>query len=170
MTPVEVARTVKLRLASELADDRASLGELARSIGSLLTAAADARDEWMRPLALAFQVERWYTAAGATLCRALRALDGDVPAGTTWHQEVLRASAAALDGGRPALLTREALREMQELLKFRHLARHGYEIAPEAERMIEHGRRVQRANEALAASLAALDGWLSADHEDHGTE
>ena len=162
MTPPEVARAVKLRLASELADDRASLLDLAQSVGLLLEPAADEQDEWMRPLALAFQVERWYTAAEAMLLRLLRALDGDAPAGPTWHQDVLRAAAVAIEGGRPALLTRDALGEMQELLKFRHLARHGYEAAPEPSRMVEHGRRVGRASEALTASLTALDRWLRA--------
>jgi hypothetical protein len=92
---------VKLRLASELVDDLANLLDLAKSVALLLEPAADEQDEWMRPLALAFQVERWYTAAEATLLRLLRALDGDVPAGPTWHPEVLRASAAAIEGVGP---------------------------------------------------------------------
>jgi hypothetical protein len=163
LTPPDVARTVKLRLISELGDDRASLEDLARSTASLLDPAADARDEWMRPLALAFVIERWFTAAGATLSRALRALDGDVPTGGTWHQELLRPSVASIEGGRPALLSREALVDMQELLKFRHLARRGYEAAPEQARMVEHGKRVQRANAALAISFATLDSWLRAE-------
>lgn len=160
MTPPEVARTVKLRLASELVDNRASLDDLAQSVVALLGPAADARDEWMRTLALAFQVERWYTAAESTLGRALRTLDGDVPSGPSWHQELLRAAAASIDGGRPAILPRDALTEMSELLKFRHLARHGYEATPEPPRMLEHGRRVQRAHAAVMASLASLEGWL----------
>jgi len=99
LTPPDVVRTVKLRLASELADDRASLEDLARSTASLLDPAADARDEWMRPLALAFLIERWYTAAEATFSRALRTLDGDVPAGGTWHQEPAQASVPSIEGG-----------------------------------------------------------------------
>jgi len=162
LTPPEVARAIKLRLASELVDDRASLDDLARSVSALLDPAADARDEWMRSLALAFQVERWYTAAEATLARTLRALDGDVPSGPSWHQELLRAAAASIDGGRPAVLPRDALSEMGELLKFRHLARHGYEATPEPLRMIEHGRRVERAHTAVMTSLVSLDGWLRA--------
>jgi hypothetical protein len=160
LTPPEVARTIKLRLASELGDDRATLDDLARSVAALLGPAADARDEWMRTLALAFQVERWYTAAEATLGRALRTLDGDVPSGPSWHQELLRAAAASIEGGRPPILPRPALAEMAELLKFRHLARHGYEATPEAPRMVEHGQRVQRAHTAILASLVSLDGWL----------
>jgi hypothetical protein len=162
LTPPDVARAVKLRLASELQDDRTTLEELAASIAALLAPAADPRDEWMRPLSLAFQIERWYTAAEATLGRALRTLDGDVPGGATWHQELLRASAASIDGGRPSLLAREAVGDMQELLKFRHLARHGYEATPDAERLIEHGKRVARASASMMGSLKALAEWLRA--------
>jgi hypothetical protein len=149
-------------LASELVDDSSSIDDLARSVVALLAPAADPSDEWMRNLALAFQVERWYPAVETTLSRALRALDGDVPGGPNWHQELLRASAVAIDGGRPALLSREALVEMQELLKFRHLARHGYETTPEPTRMTEHGRRIERGNAALRVSLAELISWLRA--------
>lgn len=162
MTPPEVARAVKLRLAAELADDRETLADLARSVADLLAPAADSRDEWMRHLALAFQIERWYTALESTLGRVLRTLDGDVPGGAAWHQEILRASSVSIDGGRPAALPREALGDVQELLRFRHLARHGYEVKPEAARMIEHGRRVERAQGAILAALHGLDAWLRA--------
>ncbi len=162
MSPSEIARTIKLRLASELTDDRATLDGLARTVTALLLPAADARDEWMRMLALAFEVERWYTAVEAILTRALRTLDGDVPTGSTWHQDLLRAAAAEIEGGRPALLSREAFAEMAELLKFRHLARHGYEMTPEPERMLDHGQRLQRAHASIRATLAALDAWLRA--------
>jgi hypothetical protein len=125
MTPPEIARTLKLRLASELADEQASLVELARSLASLLAPAADPRDEWMRTLALAFQLERRYTAVEAMLSRVPRALDGDVSTGATWHRERLRASSVGIEGGRPPVIG-DTLAELQGLLKFRHLVRLGY--------------------------------------------
>ena len=160
MSPVEVARTVRLRLAAELADDRAALAILAQAIVSLIAPAPDARGEWMRSLALAFEVERYYTAVEALLARALRAIDGDAPASGAWHQELLRGASVGIDGGRPALLSRAAANDLRELLKFRHLARHGYEVEPELGRMVEHAERIGRAHADLEGSLAAFDAWL----------
>jgi len=101
MSPVEIAATIRRRLAAELADDKAVIDRLASAVASLTIPAGDERGEWMRTLALAFEVERFYTAVESTLCRVLRALDGDVPTGSGWHQEVLRAAAVSIDGGRP---------------------------------------------------------------------
>ncbi|HEY6461869.1 MAG TPA: hypothetical protein VIY73_17005 [Polyangiaceae bacterium] len=114
----------------------------------------------MRALALAFEIERWYSAAEAMLERIVRAIDGDVPAGPTWHAELLRAASVAIDELRPAIVSREAAGELRELLKFRHFARHGYDRDPEPARMAEHAARVERAHGALGASLDAFGAWL----------
>ncbi len=68
----------------------------------------------------------------------------------------------AIDGGRPALLGGEALAEMRELLKFRHLARHGYEADPDLARMTEHAGRVARGRSGLVLGLRAVGAWLRA--------
>lgn len=162
MSPSEIARAVRLRLAAELADDRAALDAIARSVAALCAPAKDPADEWMRVLALAFQVERWYTAVEATLTRLLRTLDGDVPAGPAWHQEILRAASVAIDEGRPAILSRQTVGPLTELLKLRHLARHGYETEPELARMLDHAGRVEDAQAALGPDLDALAAWLKA--------
>jgi hypothetical protein len=88
----------------------------------------------MRALALAFEIERWYSAAEATLARIVRTIDGDVPAGPTWHAELLRAASVAIDDLRPAIVSKDAATELRELLKFRHFARHGYDREPEPSR------------------------------------
>ena len=163
MSPSEIARAVRLRLAAEVIDDLAALDKLAASVAALRSPAADTRDDWMRALALAFAVERYYTAVEATLTRVLRALDGDVPSGSASHQELLRAATVAVAGARPAIVGKEALAELRELLKFRHLARHGYESEPEIGRMAEHAMRVGAAHANVGADLRALVAWLSAE-------
>jgi hypothetical protein len=160
VSPAEVARAIRLRVAAEMADERAALDGLAEGIARLLVPAADPRDDWMRALALAFQLERFYTATEALIARVLRQIDGDVPSGSFSHLEILRAASVALDGGRPAILSPEALVELRELLKFRHLARHGYEVEPDIVKLSELGGRVARLRAPLAASLDALDRWL----------
>jgi hypothetical protein len=161
VSPIEVAHALRLRLAAELVEDRAALDALAAAVARLLPPAADERGEWMRGLALAFEIERFYTAVEATLARVLRALDGEVPSGSGWHQDLLRAAAVEVKGGRPALVSQAAVRELRELLKFRHLARHGYESEPELGRMTEHAARVLRIQPEMALTFGAVDAWLT---------
>jgi len=92
----------------------------------------------------------------------LRTIDGDVPTGAGWHQEILRGASVALEGLRPAVVPAEIVADMRELLKFRHLARHGYEAEPVLTRMIEHAERVARAHPTLVAALDAFGAWLRA--------
>jgi hypothetical protein len=161
VSPAETARTVRLRLAAELADDRRVLDRLAASADALRAPAADERGEWMRALALAFETERYYTAVEALLQRVLRTVDGDVPSGPGWHQDLLRAAAVDIAGVRPALVTPAIVAELRELLKFRHLARHGYEVEPSLPRMVEHAQRIVRVHPALTGALATFAGWLA---------
>jgi len=160
VSPAEAAATVRRRLASELSRERKALDRLASQIQSLRDPAPDPRGEWMRALALAFEVERYYTAVESLLARLLRTLDGSIPSGHAWHLELLSAAAARVDDGRPPLIGEEALEDLREVLKFRHLARHGYETEPELRRMEEHAERVARAHAALGVSFDALAAWL----------
>src|SRR5690606_41752785 len=57
---------------------------------------------------------------------------------------------------RPALLPAGAENDFRELLGFRHLARHAYDVEPEPARMIEHGDRVARIPAAITTSMAGL--------------
>jgi hypothetical protein len=154
------ARALQRRLASEIEDDLRAIETIARAIERLGPAAPDERGEWMRGLALAFEIERYYTAVESVFVRILRLLDGDVPSGPSWHLELLRSVSLDIEGCRPAVISRSTADELREILKFRHLARHGYEREPELPKMVEHAERVARAHPSLAASLTDLASWL----------
>ncbi len=158
MSPAEVSVTVRLRLAAELRADLAALARRAASVAYLATPkgkeSGDA--ERTRTLALAFELERYYTAVEATLVRVLRSLDGDVPDGDRWHSELLRAASVPIAGLRPALVAPEAAAELRELLGFRHVARHGYDVEPELPRLTVLAARVARADGAVAGSLGRV--------------
>jgi hypothetical protein len=160
MAPFQVAAAIKLRLAEELVEDLRAIEQLATAVASLIAPAQDARGEWMRVRALAFEIERYYTGVEAVLVRSLRTLDGDVPTGAAWHLEILRAAGVQIPGGRPALISPEAADPLRELLKFRHLARHGYESEPKLALMEAHARRVAEAHRAFVGSMGEVDRWL----------
>jgi hypothetical protein len=161
MSPERVASVVRLRLAAELAGDRASLRRLAASIAELLASRAEGT-ELMRTLALAFQLERFYTAVESVLARILRTLDGDVPGGPDSHVELLRAASVEVEGLRPAVLPEEATPLLRELLGFRHYARHGYDVAPERQRIDELADVALRTTAIVEPALASFEAALRA--------
>jgi hypothetical protein len=162
MSPDDVARTVRLRLAAELEGDRAALARLAASLEEVRTAPSGPDVNAMRPLAMAFVLERFYTAAESIFRRALQAIDGDVPAGPDSHQEILRAAAVEVAGLRTAILPPAAVPLFRELLAFRHYARHGYDVGPELPRVEELARIARQAHALLVPALDALIASLRA--------
>jgi hypothetical protein len=162
MSPAEVSAAVRLRLAAELRADLGALRRRAASVADLATpkATESADAERTRTLALAFELERYYTAVEATLVRVMRALDGDAPGGDRWHTELLRAASVPIKGLRPAMVAPEIVADLRDLLGFRHLARHGYDVEPELPRLAVLAARVARVEGSLSASLAQVAAEL----------
>ena len=156
MSPAEVAAVARLRLAAELDQDREGLRSLASAILRLQHRTDDSDREWLRVRALSFEIERWYTAVEGLFERILRTLEGEVPEGASRHRELLRLAVVAVEPLRPALLPLSVQGDARELLGFRHLARHAYDVEPDPERMRAHADRVARVQVALCASMAAL--------------
>lgn len=160
LSPAEIAEAARRRLASELPAHRTTVGRLTSSIASLTADAGTSVDSTTRCLALAFQIERFYTAVEAVLTRVLRTIDGDVPSGNDWHLELLRASSVEVEDLRPAIVSLEAVPLLRELLGFRHYARHGYDSIPDPARIDALASVVARAQASLETSLTALEASL----------
>lgn len=160
MSAEAVARAVRLRLAAELAGERASLRRLATSIAEL--ASTTEGTEAMRTLALAFQLQRFYTAVESILSRILRTIDGDVPEGADSHVEILVAASVDVEGLRPAVLSEDATTLLRELLGFRHYARHGYDVTPQRERILELANVATRACDLVEPALVSFETMLRA--------
>jgi hypothetical protein len=163
MSPGEVASVIRLKLAADIDRDLRALRELAERAATLHQRLAADNTDWVCALALAFEVERYYTGLEALLERLLGELDGQVVVGPRRHQEVLRAALTAVEPHRPALLPAAIAADLRELLGFRHLARHAYEIEPDPQRMLGHGARLGRVHGAIEAHFGALASRLRAD-------
>jgi hypothetical protein len=158
MAPLDVARALRVRLAAELRLDLASVERRALAVSKL--AASPLQEEeaiaHMRSLALAFELERFYTAVETALERAIQGLDGAVPRGAHWHAELLHSASVAVPGFRPALLTAESAAALRELLGFRHFARHSYDAEPDSKRLVELAAQVAIVASAWRVSMPAL--------------
>lgn len=71
-------------------------------------------------------VHDYYTGVEKVLERIASEFDGGVPAGRAWHRELLEAMALSLPALRPAVLSDNSFRMLEEFLRFRHLFRHVY--------------------------------------------
>jgi len=168
MSPSEVAAALRLRLAADIEAELASHARVAERIAALHSRLASEPGDWVVAAAMAFEIERWYTAVESLFVRILRTLDGDVPSGPAHHREILRMAVLSVEPLRPALLPATAESDVRELLGFRHLVRHAYDVEPEPARMLEHGARVARVQAALATSMAKLAAHLRSESQQPG--
>ena len=76
--------------------------------------------------AVALNLHDFYTGLERLLRHIAVEVDGHVPAGAEWHQELLRQMATRLPRIRPAVFSKETIKRLDEYLRFRHVVRHVY--------------------------------------------
>ncbi len=164
MTPAEVATALRWRLASDIETELASHAKVADRVAELRSRLGSEPGDWVVASAMAFEIERWYTAVESLFVRILRTLEGDVPAGPAHHRELVRVASLAVEPLRPALLPAAAESDFRDLLGFRHIARHAYDVEPEPARMLEHADRVARPRGALGVDGGARPPFAVREH------
>jgi len=96
----------------------------------------------------------FYTGIERLFERIAPELNGGLPAGPSWHRSLLQEMTLELPGVRPPVLRPETARQLEELLRFRHLFRNLYGFELEWPRM-----------RALLESLP--DVWRAVDADLH---
>jgi hypothetical protein len=81
-----------------------------------------------RQVAIGKHVHDAYSAAEQALERLIAAVDGDLPSGRRFHQDLIDRASRPLDGVRPAIIAPETARDLRALLRFRHAFRHVYDV------------------------------------------
>ncbi|MBM4320703.1 MAG: hypothetical protein FJ125_12290, partial [Deltaproteobacteria bacterium] len=101
MTALELTEHALRRILAELRPEIEALeviaARIARAAGPLPEPGSDAGARAY----LAVELHRYYTALESALERLLRTLDRFVPAGETWHRELLRLASLPLPEVRP---------------------------------------------------------------------
>lgn len=119
-----------VRLAAAV---RSRRSQVAKIVDEARGAAADfAEDE---PVLLALRgigaiLHDFYTGIEHIFETIAPELNGGLPAGESWHRELLTSMTLDLPGIRPALIRKETARLLDEFLRFRHLFRnlYGFEL------------------------------------------
>lgn len=111
-------------VAWDLAAARDQAGRAAVKDAGLAALAATARED--RELAIGKHVHDAVSALERALERLIVEIDGDLPRGRRFHQDLLDRAARAVPDLRGAILTPATRRDIGLLLSFRHAFRHAY--------------------------------------------
>lgn len=150
------------RLAAAIRDELRDIEQLVAEAD-----AARARFAKMKPSRLELRgigaiLHDFYTGVERMFETIAPELNGGVPAGSSWHRELLRNMTLDLPGFRPAVIERETERLLDELLRFRHLFRNVYGFELEWPRLRALLERLPAAWKALHADVDRFLGFL--DH------
>jgi hypothetical protein len=93
----------------------------------------DPVERWLYVSAIASGIEKIYTGIEKALVRIARNIDRNVPEGPDWHITLLRRMSRPLPEGRPAVLSADTKKRLDELRAFRHRERSSYaeELRPD---------------------------------------
>jgi hypothetical protein len=114
---------------------------------------------------VALNLHGFYAAVESCFEDIARTVDGALPSGKNWNQELLRQMSAELKGVRPAVITRSTRDCLDEYRAFRHLVRNVYtfnlrpeRVAALAEDVLPCHGQVQEDIERFTGFLLALVG------------
>jgi hypothetical protein len=103
----------------------------------------------------------WYTGLETLLERIARQLDGEVPEGPRWHRELLGQLAVDVPSVRPAVLRRDDVASLAELLAFRHFLRRAYGVVLDGPQLAARLATLTRVAPAIDVALDDLDAFLA---------
>lgn len=136
-------------LERELAADRKVLADAAGKAGQRI---ADPNPGHLE--ACAYETARFYTVFERMLENVCEAFENHFEHHGDWHERLLVRLTLDLPGLRPAFLPENALPELRELKRFRHLIRHAYDLILREDRLRELAAIVGKVN-------AAAPQWCS---------
>jgi hypothetical protein len=110
------------------------------------------------------KLHAWYTAFESILERIARVVEGGLPGGPSYHQDLLRGMALPLAVVRPAVIDPGRLVDLSELLAFRHFFRHAYAVALDEVELRSHAARLERTHPGVREDLRGFEqvvlGWI----------
>ncbi|MFW5890906.1 MAG: hypothetical protein ACOCQA_03680 [bacterium] len=129
MTPDKRKANSFRRLSSQLKKDFKITVELSEQVKEFADNVPDYESSSKNPYiyAVAMNLQHFYTSLETSFKRIVKELDGDLPEGSSWHRELLEQVTLEIEKVRPAFISENIKSELDELRRFRHIVRHGYE-------------------------------------------
>lgn len=125
----------KIRLLK--AEIKAELQNLQRLPDELTSALAyfDEQHSYLRMRAIGSILHDFYCGIEKILERIANTVDGDLPMGQGWHDQLLSQMTLEIEGTRPKVISNELQDQLKEYLRFRHLFRNIYGFVLKWEKM-----------------------------------
>ena len=157
LTPMP--KNTYLALKTRLDDE---LSEIERPIDTLnrLLAQADAIPEIALIPAAAGYIEDFYSGCERLSERVAVTLDSGLPEGRNWHEQLLPQMAESGGQGRPPLWERSLLLDLEAYRRFRHRARHLYNVNLHGQRVLELAQQAPDVFAKVQEAVKKLGEWL----------
>jgi hypothetical protein len=147
-------------LSSRIQEATAELNTLVERTQRLRDKAVDTPDDdfWD---GVALNLHGFYTAVEQIFEDIARTIDQNVPDSSQWHRDLLLQMSAKLKDIRPAAISRETRRCLDQFRGFRHVVRNVYTFTLYPTRMTELVEQLPDCHTAVAADLAEFARFLN---------
>lgn len=105
---------------------------------------------------LALNLHAFYTGLERLFELIAAAVDGDVPQGSNWHQQLLEQMTREVPGVRPAVISRDTYSHLEDYRGFRHVVRNVYAFRFDPQKLEMLIGRAQSVYSQVEAELSAF--------------
>jgi hypothetical protein len=129
-------------LASRILNEISSLAVVVARVESAWKAAAANNDEFYFD-SVALNIHSFYSGLERVFEKISSAVDGSLPQGLNWHQELLNQMALEIPDVRPAVISEKTRQQLDTYRGFRHVVRnvYTYHISPDKMKPLAKGIR-----------------------------
>lgn len=114
------------RIAAEIRKDLLELEEVMKDAIEALKDFNNREPSSIELRGLAALIHDYYTGVETIFERIGSEINGGIPSGFDWHKKLLDDMSLDIPKVRPAVLRKETVESLSELLRFRHVFRHSY--------------------------------------------
>ena len=154
-----------LALKTRIEDEMMALDQNFQALNQLITQAENIPEIALTP-ALSSYICDFYTACERISERVAVSLDGGMPKTQNWHEQLLLQVAEVGGENRPPLWQGSLLLQLNDYRKFRHLARHSYNLQLRKERVWELANQIESVMEKIKRAIAIFNNWLESQLQD----
>lgn len=156
-TPMPKNKYLSLKLRLE--DEIAAIDKLISQLVELLAQTDRVPKAFVTPT-LASYSENFYSGCEKIAERVAVALDGGLPTGSNWHEQLLLQISEPGGQARPRLWDKEVLRSLDEYRRFRHRVRHLYNFDLDDDTVLAMAQQVPAVFESVKLSVEQFGEWL----------
>jgi len=157
ITPMPENKYLALKLRLE--DELVAISKTIETLNKVLADASTVANIFVTP-ALASYSEDFYSGCEHLAERIAVELDGALPKGKNWHEQLLLQVSESGGEERPPLWDKPLLKKLDEYRRFRHRVRHLYNFDLDDKKVLDMARRAAVVFEEIEQAVATFSEWL----------